>query len=46
MARRIVGQCNTADFRYLEHLSSVIARGDEVDLANLSNKQKMAVRVL
>lgn len=46
MARRIIGQCNTADFRYLEHLSDLIARGKEVDLTNLSNKQRMAVLVL
>ncbi len=46
MPRHIIGQCNTADFRYLEHLSDVIARGEEIDLTNLSNKQKMAVHVL
>lgn len=46
MSKRIFGQCNTADFHYLEHLSDVIARGDEIDLTNLSKKQKMAVLVL
>jgi len=46
MPRRIIGQCNTADFRTLEHLSDLIARGEEVDLTNLTNRQKAAVRVL
>lgn len=46
IGKHVIGQCNTADFRYLEHLSTIIARGEEVDLSNLSNKQKMAVLVL
>lgn len=44
--RRVIGQCNIADFRHLEHLSDIMARGEEVDLTNLTNRQKMAVRVL
>lgn len=43
---RIIGQCSLTDFRYLEHLSGIIARGEEVDLTNLTNNQKMAVKVL
>ena len=46
VGRHIIGQCNTADFRLLEHLSDMMSRGKEVDLTNLSNKQKMAVHVL
>jgi len=46
IGRRIVGQCNTADFRHLEHLADVLAYGGEIDTSNLSNKQKMAVLVL
>ena len=46
MSRRIIGQCNTADFKALEHLSTLMHRGEEVDLTNLSNRQKAAVTVL
>ncbi len=46
MSRRIIGQCNTADFRHLEHLSSLMCRGDEIDLDYLTNRQKAAVQVL
>jgi len=46
MTRRIVGQCSTSDFKYLEHLADVLRDGGEVDTANLTNRQKMAVRVL
>ena len=46
MERRIIGQCNLADFRHLEHLSALINHGEEIDLANLTNRQKAAVRVL
>lgn len=44
--RRIVGQCNTSDFVTLAHLSGLMERGEEVDLTNLTNRQKVAVRVL
>lgn len=46
MSRRIVGQCNTSDFMYLEHLSDAMSRGIEPDLTNLTNRQKIAVLVL
>lgn len=46
MERRIIGQCNTNDFIHLEHLSEWMAQGREVDLSNLTNRQKVAVRVL
>lgn len=46
IGRRTMGQCNTADFRYLEHLSSIIARGGEIDTSNLTSTQRMAVLVL
>lgn len=45
MARRIIGQCNTADFKDIEHLVSLIPRGG-VFQDNLSNRQKAAVRVI
>jgi len=44
--RRIIGQCNTSDFATLAHLSGLMQRGEEVDLTNLTNRQKIAVRVL
>ncbi len=46
MSRKIIGQCNTADFKDLEHLSTLIHRGGQVDLTNLTNRQKTAVLVL
>ena len=46
MASRIIGQCSTADFKYLEHLSDILSRGGEIDTTNLTNRQKIAVRVL
>src|SRR5487761_2504271 len=46
MSRRIIGQCTTADFKQLEHLSTLMHRGGEVDLTNLTNRQKAAVGVL
>ena len=46
MGRRIIGQCNTTNFKELEHLSTLMRRGEEVDLTNLSNRQKAAVTVL
>ncbi len=46
MARRIVGQCSTSDFKYLEHLADVLRDGGEIDTTNLTNRQIVAVRVL
>ncbi len=46
MARRIVGQCSTSDFKYLEYLADVLRDGGEIDTTNLTNRQIMAVRVL
>jgi hypothetical protein len=46
MGRRIIGQCNTADFSGLLHIGDLLAKGQEIHLSNLSNRQKMAVRVI
>ena len=46
MSRRIIGQCHNVDFCHLAHLSGLIERGEEVHLDNLTNRQKIAVRVL
>ena len=46
MGRRIVGQCFTSDFKYLEQLSDAMNRGIEPDLTNLTSRQKMAVAIL
>lgn len=46
MPRRIVGQCNTVDFRHLEHLADAMARGIDPDLTNLTKRQQLAVGVL
>lgn len=46
MNRRIIGQCHKSDFVDLAHISDLLERGDEVCLDNLTNRQKVAVRVL
>lgn len=46
MSRRIIGQCHKSDFVDLAHISDLLERGEEVDLSNLTNKQKVAIRVL
>lgn len=46
MSRRIIGQCHKSDFIDLAHISDLMHRGEEVDLTNLTNRQKVAVRVL
>jgi len=46
MNRRIIGQCSTSDFIYLEHLSDAMSRGIEPDLTHLTSRQKIAVIVL
>ncbi len=46
MARRIIGQCSTSDFKYLGYLADVLRDGGEIDTTNLTNRQKIAVRVL
>jgi len=46
MPRKIIGQCNTSDFKHLEYLSLLMKRGEEVDLEHLSNRQKAAVIVM
>ncbi|MDP2730281.1 MAG: hypothetical protein Q8O55_07355 [Dehalococcoidales bacterium] len=44
MSRRIIGQCNTSDFKDIEHLASLTEI--EIYSTNLSPRQKAAVRVL
>ncbi len=46
--RKIIAQCNTADFKYLEHLTDKLGHGESIhqDCANFTLKQKMAVTVL
>lgn len=46
MGRRIIGQCNTADFSGLLHIGDLLAKGQEIHLSNLSNRQKIAVRII
>jgi len=46
MSVRIIGQCHKSDFVDLAHISDLLERGEEVDLTNLTNKQKVAVRVI
>ncbi len=46
MGRRIIGQCNTTDFKDLEHLVDLVRRGEKVHMGNLSGRQKAAVMVM
>ena len=46
MGRRIIGKRNTADFSGLLHIGDLLAKGQEVSLNNLTNRQKMAIRVI
>ena len=46
MARRIIGQCSTTDFKDLEHLVDLVRRGEEVHMGNLSGRRKAAVMVM
>lgn len=46
MKRHMYGQCNTSDFRQLDHLAEWLARGEEVDFTNLTKRQMAAVIVL
>ena len=46
VSRRIIGQCNISDFKYLEHLAEGMARNEPVDTTNLTRRQKVAVIVL
>jgi len=47
MSRRIIGQCNTADFKDLEHLAEWSRSGHHIDLhAVNSRRQNAALMVL
>lgn len=46
MTRRIIGQCNTTDFKDIEHLSITVSRGEAVDLTTLSKRQSAALNVV
>lgn len=43
---RVIGQCGVMEWEYLDHLVDVIARGDNVNAATLTNRQRMAVLVM
>lgn len=44
MKRRIIGQCNQADFASMEHLASEISKGRELDTSTLNRKEILACR--
>lgn len=46
MARKIIGQCSTADFRDLEHLVTLPAMDIEAYVHNLNSRQQAALKVL
>lgn len=43
---RIIGQCNKADFRYIEHLVLALKDPEMLDFSTLSRKQKLALVVI
>lgn len=43
---RIIGQCNTADFKSIEHLALTLKNPEMLDLSTLSRKQKLAILVM
>lgn len=46
MPRKIIGQCNTSDFKHLEHLLILLNRGEAIDVAHLSKRQNAAILVV
>jgi len=43
---RIIGQCNTADFKGIEHLALALEDPEMLDIGALSRKQKLALLVM
>jgi len=43
---RIIGQCNTADFKGIEHLAWTLEKPEIFDPSTLSRKQKLALLVM
>ena len=43
---RIIGQCNTADFKSIEHLALALKNPEMLDLGTLSGKQKLALVII
>jgi hypothetical protein len=46
MPRRIIGQCRRSDFEDLIHIGDLMEKGQPVHLSNLTNREKVAVRVI
>ena len=46
MRRKIIGQCFTSDFKYIEHLALSVSHGKELDLEHLTKRQQVALKVL
>jgi len=46
MARRIIGQCNTTDFKDIEHLATLVSLGEHIYPGNMTGRQKAAVLVV
>jgi len=43
---RIIGQCNTGDFKGIEHLALALKDPEMLDIGTLSRKQKLALLVM
>ena len=43
---KIIGQCNTADFKSIEHLALTLKNPEMLDPSTLSRKQKLALVVM
>ena len=44
--KRIVGQCNAADFADIEHLAAALEEPEMLDTSTLTNRQKLAFHLL
>lgn len=43
---RIIGQCNTADFKSIEHLALTLTDSEMLDVSTLNRKQRLALLVM
>lgn len=40
---RIVGQCNMADFAFIDHLVGSVTKAEDIDTSTLKHKQQLAI---
>lgn len=42
-AYRIIGQCNMADFAFIDHLVGSVTKAEDIDTSSLKHKQQLAI---